>query len=127
VINNPVLFFQEGELSNTDYHKDFIAMLEVIKEYRGPVSMTHFPNILKQEIEAKGIDPTKAGSNKLKERKETVLEKFLSALMLSEANGAKYIDLKQSMKESFITGMGTYPESPEAVLWILNAFQLPDG
>ena len=44
---NLYYFFHEAEQSNADYHKDFMAMLEVIKEYRGAGSMTHFPNMLK--------------------------------------------------------------------------------
>ncbi len=47
--------------------------------------------------------------------------------MLSGANGAKYNDLKQGMKENFVTGTSKYPESPEAVLRILNAYQPPVG
>jgi hypothetical protein len=33
-----------------------MAMLEVIEEYGGAGSMTHFPNMLKREIEADGTD-----------------------------------------------------------------------
>ena len=40
-------FFQKVEQSNADYHEDFMAMLEVIEEYGGTGSMTHFPNMLK--------------------------------------------------------------------------------
>ncbi len=47
--------------------------------------------------------------------------------MLNGANGTKYNDLKRSMKENFVTGMTTYPGSPEAVLCILNAYQPPMG
>jgi hypothetical protein len=47
--------------------------------------------------------------------------------MLSGANGAKYNNLKQGMKENFVTGTSKYPKSPEAVLQILNAYQPPDG
>jgi hypothetical protein len=46
-IKNLFYFFQKVEQSNTDYHEDFMAMLEVIKEYGGTGSMTHFPNMLK--------------------------------------------------------------------------------
>jgi hypothetical protein len=63
----------------------------------------------------------------VKEGKKTVCDKFLAALMLSGANGAKYNDLKQSMKENFVTGTSKYPESSEAVLRILNAYQPPAG
>jgi hypothetical protein len=55
--------------------------------------MTHFPNMLKREIEADGTDMSKATNKQMKEGKKVVLEKFLAALMLSGANGAKYNDL----------------------------------
>jgi hypothetical protein len=47
--------------------------------------------------------------------------------MLSGANGAKYNNLKRNMKENFVTGTSRYPESPKAVLRILNAYQPPAG
>ena len=48
-IKNLFSFFQKVEQSNADYHEDFMAMLEVIKEYGdgGTGSITHFPNMLK--------------------------------------------------------------------------------
>ncbi len=46
-IKNPFYFFQKAEQFNADYHKDFMEMLKVIKEYGGAGSMTHFPNMLK--------------------------------------------------------------------------------
>jgi hypothetical protein len=92
-IKNLFYFFQKAEQSNADYHEDFMAMLEVIKEYGGEGLMTHFPNMLKREIEADGTDMSKATNKQMKEGKKVVLEKFLAALMLSGANGAKYNDL----------------------------------
>jgi len=71
-----------------------MAMLEVIKEYRGVGSMTHFPNMLKREIKADVTDMSKAINEQVKEGKKAVRKKFLAALMLSGANGAKYNDLK---------------------------------
>jgi hypothetical protein len=88
-IKNLFYFFQKTEQSNADYHEDFMAMLEVIKEYRGAGSMTHFPNILKQELETNGTDLRKTTSEQLKDGKKTICTKFLAALMLSKANGAK--------------------------------------
>ncbi len=90
-------FFQKTKQSNADYHKDFMTMLKVIKEYGGAGSMTHFPNMLKQ-LETNGTDLSKATSEQLKDGKKTVCEKFLAALMLSGANGAKYNDLIRGMK-----------------------------
>ncbi len=89
--------------------------------------MTHFLNMLKQELETNGTDLSKATSEQLKDGKRTVREKFLATLMLSGANGAKYNDLKQGTKENFVTGTSKYPESPGAVLQILNAYQPPAG
>ncbi len=102
-------------------------MLEVIEEYGGAGSVMHFPNMLKKGIESMGTDLAKATSNQLKQAKKTVRDKFLVALMLSGANGAKYNDLKRNMKENFVIGTSTYPKSPEAVLRILNAYQSPAG
>ncbi len=126
-IKNLFYFFQKGDQSNADYHKGFMAMLEVIEEYGGAGSLTHFPNLLKQELKGKGLDLSKTTIEELKEGKKTVREKFLAALMLNGANGEKYNDLKKSMKGNFVTGISTYPKSPEAVLCILNAYQLPAG
>ncbi len=63
-----------------------MVMLKVIKEYGGAGLMIHFPNMLKQELEANGIDLSKATSEQLEDRKKTVREKFLAALMLTGAN-----------------------------------------
>ncbi len=51
-IKNLLYFFQKGDQANGDYHEEFMAMMEVIEEYRGAGSLTHFPNLLKQELEA---------------------------------------------------------------------------
>ncbi len=83
--------------------------------------------MLKKEIKSMGTDLAKATSDQLKQAKKTVRDTFLAALMLSEANGAKYNDLKRNMKENFVTGTSRYPESPKAVLRILNAYQPPAG
>ncbi len=93
VIKNLFYFFQKNNQSNADYHEDFIAMLEVIKEYGGAGSMTHFPNMLKKEIISMGTDLAKDTSDQLRQAKKTVRDKFLAALMLSGANGAKYNNL----------------------------------
>jgi len=126
-IKNLFYFFQKAEQSNANYHEDFMAMLEVIKEYGGTGLMTHFPNMLKREIKADGTDMSNATNEQMKEGKKANRKKFLATLMLSGENGAKYNDLKRGMKENFVTGTSTYPESPEAVLQILNAYVLPAG
>jgi hypothetical protein len=47
--------------------------------------------------------------------------------MLNGANGAKYNDLKRSMKKNFMMGTSTHPKSPEAVLHISSVYQVPAG
>jgi hypothetical protein len=47
--------------------------------------------------------------------------------MLNGANASKYGELKRSMAENYVTGTSEYPESPEVVLCILNAYQPPAG
>ncbi len=65
-------------------------MMEVSEEYWDAGSLTHFPNLLKQELEAKELDLSTATAEELKEGKKTIHEKFLAALMLNGANGTKY-------------------------------------
>jgi hypothetical protein len=122
---NLFYFFQKGDQSNSDYHKEFMAILKVIEEYRCTGSLTHFPKLLTQELEGKELDLSKATTEELKEWKKIVWEKFLAALMLNGANGMKYNKLMRSMKENFVAGTSTYPESLEAVFCILNAYKPP--
>jgi hypothetical protein len=126
-IKNQFYFFHKCDQANADYHKEFMAMMEVIEEYGGAGSLTHFLNLLKQELKAKELDFSTATAEELKEGKKTTCKKFLAALMLNGANGTKYNDLKRRIQENFVMGTGTYPRSPEAVLHILNAYQPPTG
>ncbi len=126
-IKNLLYLFQKRTQANLDYHKDFMGMVEVIEEYRGAGSLTYFPNMIKKELMTKSIDMDKATADKMKEAKKTVRKKFLAALMLNGANCEKYGELKHSMVENYVTGTSEYPESPEVVLRILNAYIPPLG
>ncbi len=97
-------------------------MAEVIEEYRGAGSLTYFPNMIKKELTTKGVDMNKASVEEMKEAKKMVHEKFLATLMLNGANCEKYGELKCSMAENYVMGTSKYPESPEGVLRILNAY-----
>ncbi len=55
-LKNLFYFFQKGDKANADYHKEFMAMTEVIEEYGGAGSLTHFPNLLTQELKVKELD-----------------------------------------------------------------------
>ncbi len=127
-LKNLFCFFQKAEQSNSEFHYDFMALIEVIEEYGGAGSLAHFPNMIRKELASKNVtDMSKATPNKLKEAKGTVRDKFLAALMLNGANVAKYNELKRSIAENYVTGTSEYPESLELVLRILNAYQLPPG
>ncbi len=56
--------------------------MEVIEEYGGDGSLTYFPNLLKQELEAIELDLSTATAEELKEGKKTVREKVVAAHML---------------------------------------------
>jgi hypothetical protein len=126
-IKNLLYLFQKPTQTNSDYQEDFMAMVEVIEEYGGAGSLTYFPNMIKKELKTKSIDMEKATGDEMKEAKKTVRNKFLAALMLNGANRDKYGDLKRSMAENYVTGTSEYPESPEVVLRILNAYVPPAG
>jgi hypothetical protein len=104
-----------------------MGMVEVIEEYGGAGSLTYFPNTIKKELTTKGVDMDKASADEMKEAKKMVRKKFLAALMLNGANCEKYSELKHSMAENYVTGTSEYPESPEVVLRILNAYVPPAG
>jgi hypothetical protein len=122
-------FGKKPDQAKADYHEDFMALVKVIKEYGGPGSITHFPNMIKKELKSKnpGNDMSKVMPDQVKEAKKTVCKKFLAALMLDGANGQKYGELKRGMAENYVTGMSEYPESPEVVLCILTAYKPPAG
>ena len=124
-MKNLLYFFQKPNQTNSDYHEDFLAMVEVIEEYGEAGSLTHFPNMLKTEVTAaKNANGNmgKATEEEVVTAKKIVKEKFLAALMLSGANRERYGELKRGMAENYMTGTSEYPESPEVVLCILNAY-----
>jgi hypothetical protein len=120
-------FFKKLDQSNSDFHKDFMALVEVIEEHGGGGSLTHFPNMTKRELSAKSVNMDKVSTDELKATKEIVRDKNLAALMLNRANGLKYNKLKRSMAENYVTGTSEYLESPKMVLCILSAYQVPPG
>jgi hypothetical protein len=123
-LKNLFYFFQKTEQTNSEFHEDFMALVEVIEEYGGTGSLIYFPNMIKKDLLSKNItDPSQALADELKEAKGIVRKKFLAALMLNGANDSKYSELKCSMAEIYVTGTSKYPESPEVVLRILNAYQ----
>jgi hypothetical protein len=69
-IKNLLYFFQKGDQANADYHEEFMAMMEVIEEYKGAGSLTYFLNLLKQELKAIGLDLSAATTDELKEGKK---------------------------------------------------------
>ena len=127
-LKNLFYFFQKPDQTNSEFHEDFMALVEVIEEYGGTGSLTHFPNMIKKELLSKNItDPSKASADDLREARGVVREKFLAALMLNGANASKHGELKRSMAENYVTGTSEYPKSLEVVLHILNAYQPPAG
>jgi hypothetical protein len=126
-IKNLLYFFQKPTQANSNYHEDFMAMVEVIEEYGGASLLTYFPNMIKKELTTKGVDMDKASADEIQEAKKTVREKFLDTLLLNGANREKYGKLKRSMAENYVVGTSENPVSPEVILCILNAYIPPVG
>lgn len=126
-LKNLFFFYQKENQQNADYHEDFMALVEVIEEYGGAGCLTHFPNLIRKELLTKdpNMDTTGASAQEVKDAKKRVRDKFLAALMLNGANGTRYGDLKRTIAENYVTGSSEYPESPEMVMRILNAYQPP--
>jgi hypothetical protein len=76
---NLFFFWQKPDQANADYHKDFMALVKVIEEYGGPGSITHFPNMIKKELESKnpGVDMSKTMPDQVKEAKRPSTKKSL--------------------------------------------------
>jgi hypothetical protein len=53
-IKNLLYFFQKRTQPNSDYHEDFMAMVEVIEEYGGAGLLMYFPNMIKEKADDKG-------------------------------------------------------------------------
>jgi len=76
---NLLYFFQKPTQSNSDYHEDFLDLVEVIEEYGGAGLLTHFPNMTKKELLSDNLDATKATLDESKKAKKKVRDKFLAA------------------------------------------------
>jgi hypothetical protein len=82
-IKDLFFFWQKPVQANMDYHKDFMVLVKVIKEYGGAGSISYFPNMIKKELaKSTESDNTKAAQ----EAKKMVSDMFIVALMLNRAN-----------------------------------------
>ncbi len=93
-IKNLLYLFQKKKQENADYHKDFMAMVEVIEEYGGAGSLTFFTNMIKKKLESKKIDMGKVSTSIMRDAQKIVGDKFQAAPMLSKVNREKYGKLK---------------------------------
>ena len=88
-------YYQKDGVSNTDYHREFMAHVETIETYGGigaigivPIFVTQ--ELLKMETEGTCTDPTAPTDSELAMAKATVRDEFLAGLMLSGANYNRY-------------------------------------
>ncbi len=54
-LKNLFYFFQKAEQSNSEFHDDFMALIEVIEKYGRAGSLAHFPNMIKKELASKNV------------------------------------------------------------------------
>jgi hypothetical protein len=77
-LKNLFYFFQKAEQLHSEFHTDFMALIEVIEEYGGVGSLAHFPNMIRKELASKNAtDMSKATPDELREAKGTVRDKSL--------------------------------------------------
>jgi hypothetical protein len=85
-IKKMLYYFQKPSQSNSDYHEDFMAMVEVIEEYGGAGLLMYFPAMIKKELKTNSLTISGATSAQMEEAKKTLREKFLAVLMWNGAN-----------------------------------------
>ena len=88
-------YYQKDEVSNTDYHREFMAHVETIETYGGVGAIGIVPAFVTQELikiktEGSCLDPKVPTDDKLATAKATVRDEFLAGLMLSGANYNRY-------------------------------------
>jgi len=70
-LKNLFYFFQKPDQKNSEFHEDFMALVEVIEEYGGTGSLTHFPNMIKKEL-CRNTARTRAKPRQMTSKKQEV-------------------------------------------------------
>ena len=76
---NLFYFFQKTKQSNSDFHKEFMALVEVIEEYVGAGLLIYFTDMIKKELSLNKLNNmSKATPEELKEAKVIIRDTFFS-------------------------------------------------
>ena len=76
---NLLYFFQKTKQSNSDFHKEFMALVEVIEEYVGAGLLIYFTDMIKKELSLNKLNNmSKATPKELKEAKVIIRDTFFS-------------------------------------------------
>ncbi len=118
-------YYQKDGVSNTDYHREFMAHVETIETYGGVGAIRIVPAFVTQELikmktEGSCLDPKVPTDDKLATAKATVRDKFLAGLMLSGANYNRYNILRYELANQYGFGNDLYPKTVDQCLTMLN-------
>ena len=118
-------YYQKDNVSNTDYHREFMAHVETIETYGGVGAIGIVPAFVTQELhkmESEGLcsDSKSPTDAELATAKATVRDEFLAGLMLSGANYNRYNNLRYELSNQYGFGNDLYPKTVDQCLTMLN-------
>ena len=118
-------YYQKDGVSNTDYHREFMAHVETIETYGGFGAVGIVPTFVTQELlkmatDGTCSDPTAPTDSELATAKATVRDEFLAGLMLSGANYNRYNLLRYELANQYGFGNDLYPKTVDQCLTMLN-------
>ena len=118
-------YYQKDGVSNTDYHREFMALVETIETYGGLGAISIVPTFVTQELikmESEGLclDAKSPSDAELATAKATVRDEFLAGLMLSGANYNRYNMLRYELANQYGFGNNLYPKTVDQCLTMLN-------
>jgi hypothetical protein len=118
-------YYQKDGVSNTDYHREFMAHVETIETYGGVGAIGIVPAFVTLELkqmEAAGtcVDHAAPTDAELAIAKATVRDEFLAGLILSGANRDCYKILRYELANQYGFGNDLYPKTVDQCLTMLN-------
>ena len=118
-------YYQKDGVSNTDYHREFMARVETIETYGGLGAIGIVPTfvtqaLIKMETDGLCLDSKSPSDTELATAKAIVRDEFLAGLMLSGANYNRYNMLRYELANQYGFGNDLYPKTVDQCLTMLN-------
>ena len=94
------IFFQRTNQKNSEYLKEFKALVEVIETYDGQVG--EHPGLMKMSLTEVSLDVGTASDDKKTSAKKKGKDKYIACLFLVGADNVRYRQLKIDLDNSFL-------------------------